>query len=366
MPIRIAVVGLSAILLASATLLACEVWFRLMSPCRLSGVVYDEQLGWRLKRSHEAEVTLPWADGPHPLVLRFNRDGFQDTDHARGKAPGRKRILVLGDSYTAGLDTPVDLIFTTRFAHLLNQTSRSGPAYEVMNVSVPAWATDQQYLYLREEGLAYHPDYVLLLVAPNDIREAYGKRFFTLVNGHLEQRGPSAIPGHARLTWFLSNRSCAFQALQSRLGLTYGTPRNFFKYFPVHFPVGSGRSNDSHLFLKDSPPEIAAALGLFKALVLEMHQLCQRHQCRLLTAIIPTKMEFDGALRAQPYQPGKIAEFVGALAEGHDIPFLDLFSILASSRHDPLAMFIPQEYHLNERGHAFVAETLLPFFIRHR
>lgn len=42
---------------------------------------------------------------------------------------------------------------------------------EVVNLGVRAYSTAQEFLYLREEGLKYHPNLVLLGFYSNDFRE---------------------------------------------------------------------------------------------------------------------------------------------------------------------------------------------------
>lgn len=350
-----------SIMLMCAILMFTEVGFKLFSNCQLSGIKYDKRLGWLLKKNYDSKIREK-DSRKRGRKLSFNSRGFRDRDHSFEKDEGTKRIIFLGDSYTAGIQYSKDEIFTGIFEQKLNAIAANKIKYEVMNVSVPAWATDQQYIYLKEEGMKYHPDYVILMIAPNDIRETYGKKFFYLENGKLKEKGAPAIPWRARFYWFLANHSCVFQGLQSLFEQNYGSFKNVFQYFPVSFPVGVEICNDKHLFLKEIPEEIRAAMELFKTILLEINQLCKKNHCKLLISVIPTKIEFDGDLRGEQYEPGKIAEYVEAIADENAIPFLDLFSYLKTEEEDPLKIFISREYHLNDYGHAFVAKKLLPFF----
>ncbi|MCI0454151.1 MAG: SGNH/GDSL hydrolase family protein [Candidatus Dadabacteria bacterium] len=348
-------------LLICAILLFTEAGFKLFSNCQLSGIKYDERLGWLFKKTYDSEIREK-DSRKRDLKLSFNSRGFRDRDHSFEKDEGTKRIIFLGDSYTAGIQYSNDEIFTSLFEKRLNAIVADKIKYEVINASVPAWATDQQYIYLKEEGMRYHPDYVLLMIAPNDIRETYGKKFFYLENGNLKERGAPPIPWKARICWFLANHSCAFQGLQPLFKQDYGSFRSVFQYFTVSFPVGTEMCNDKHLFLKEIPEEIIPAMELFKAILLEINQLCMNNHCKLLIAVIPTKIEFDDNLKGGQYEPGKIAEYVKAIANENAIPFLDLFSYLKAEEQEPLKIFISEEYHLNDYGHAFVAKKLVPFF----
>ena len=348
-------------LLVCVFLVVAEARFKLFSNCRLSGIAYDERLGWRFKKDYDSEIKEK-DPKKRDRKLSFNSRGFRDRDHSFEKDEDTKRIIFLGDSYTAGTEYPNDEIFATLFEKMLDANTTNKIKYEVMNVSVSAWATDQQYIYLKEEGMKYHPDYVLLMIAPNDIRETYGKKVLYLENGKLREMGAPSIPLKARLYWFLANRSCAFQHLQTRLKLNYGSFKNVFQYFPVSFPIGEEMCNDKHLFLKEAPEEIIAARELFKTILLEINQLCKKNHSKLLISVIPSKIEFEDDLKGEQYEPGKIAEYVKAIANENGIPFLDLFSCLKAEEEDPLRIFISWEYHLNDYGHAFVAKKLLRFF----
>jgi hypothetical protein len=358
------------ILFAGATVLAgfacllvlVEARFKLLSNCELSAIAYDQNLGWTLARAGSWNLDRPNSEKLNNKVTT-NSKGFRDGEHLIAKQPGHKRIMFVGDSYTAGLHYPNEKIFTQRFAQALDQLTALKNRFEIMNVAVPAWATDQQYLYLRDEGMKYDPDYVFLMIAPNDIRESRGKQFFFLGNEGLTEKGPPSVPWQKRLYWFLANHSCAFQYGQSKSKSNYGSFADIFQYFPVSFPVGSEISSDKHLFLQDSPREIQTAKELFKALLLKINRLCDEHHCKLLLSIIPTKIEYDGSLKEQRYHPGAIAEYVETLANEKNIPFLNLVRALDLQEKEPMKIFISSEYHLNDYGHAFVANNLVPFFI---
>ena len=83
--------------------------------------------------------------------------------------PGTFRILVLGDSYTEGLQVAAP--WPRRLERRLN---RDGALrYEVLNAGVAGWSIDNALLYFREEGWRYRPDLVLYAFdTGNDVFEA--------------------------------------------------------------------------------------------------------------------------------------------------------------------------------------------------
>src|SRR5271166_2128813 len=141
-------------------------------------VLGDDNSSWRLfwvvlHRQHE-EWTGKYATY-HPIrgwavtpdvnnMTPFGKGKFVNTNSKglRGKteydysrAPGRRRILVLGDSFTFGTDVSDD----ETYSHYLESAL---PNTEVLNLGVQGYGQDQMLLYLKEEGVKYHPDVVIL------------------------------------------------------------------------------------------------------------------------------------------------------------------------------------------------------------
>lgn len=113
--------------------------------------LYDETLGWRNIPNWRATTF------DHPLSI--NAKGLRDTDHSYEKPKGTKRILVLGDSYAWGYGVADDEVFA---AVLESRLTEQDLPWEVINTGVSGWGTDQQLLYLQNEGIKYNPDVVLL------------------------------------------------------------------------------------------------------------------------------------------------------------------------------------------------------------
>ncbi len=84
------------------------------------------------------------------------------------KPPDTFRILLLGDSYVEGLRVPLERTFGKVLEAELNAGAPAGQRYEVVNAGVSGWGTDQQLLWLRNEGVKYQPDLVLLSFFPGN------------------------------------------------------------------------------------------------------------------------------------------------------------------------------------------------------
>ena len=212
--VKLVAFAIFAFLILVVLVLATEFYFRFQPEYGRAGFSYDPVLFYRLTPGLVAQKPYAWGkEGREPFVLRFNKQGFRGPDFKTEKPAGFKRILVLGDSYTAGLDYPDDEIFTTQLA---NQLNAAGQKVEVLNASCPAWGADQQYLYWRDEGKALKPDLLVLVFSPNDLREMWNKGLVRLgAEGSLVVKEP-AIPGKERFGWKMASRSSSRSSSSSR------------------------------------------------------------------------------------------------------------------------------------------------------
>jgi hypothetical protein len=119
-------------------------------------------------------------------LVNSNSKGVRgNREFAYGKPAGVTRIVVLGDSFTFGEEVGDDETFSHQLQSLI-------PDSEVLNLGIHGYGHDQMLLYLKEEGIRYHPDLVILGFMPDD-RERnvlsfrdYAKPRFAVRKGKLE------------------------------------------------------------------------------------------------------------------------------------------------------------------------------------
>jgi hypothetical protein len=119
-------------------------------------------------------------------------------EHAEARARGTTRIVVLGDSFTFGEGVGDEDTYCAQLERLL-------PGTEVINLGVHGYGHDQMLLYLREEGIRYRPDVVLLGFLTIDMERNvlgfrdYAKPRFVLEHGSLALRGSPVPPPDAMM-----------------------------------------------------------------------------------------------------------------------------------------------------------------------
>ena len=145
-----------------ATLLLAELAFRLVYPVPFSlekNMYYepDPHTGFRHR---------PLSEGSYlngvPAIA--NSRGLRDDEVAVPKPDGLFRILMVGDSFTAGANVPQDDAYPQVLDQLL------GDSIEVVNTGTGGWSPFQYAQFVEHYGDEYEPDMVLLgLFVGNDI-----------------------------------------------------------------------------------------------------------------------------------------------------------------------------------------------------
>jgi HEAT repeat protein len=104
----------------------------------------------------------PWEE--------YNGDGLRDRTRTREKPEGCRRIAVLGDSVTFGVDIRPEEAYPQR---LESRYRTEGRRVEVMNVALMGWSARQERIAWQRIARAYRPDQAVLAVCLNDIPELY-------------------------------------------------------------------------------------------------------------------------------------------------------------------------------------------------
>jgi lysophospholipase L1-like esterase len=110
----------------------------------------------------EVRARVPHETGGY--LVRANRTGFRcDREFTAERSPGMRRVLVFGDSFTAGDGVSNG----QRYSDLLE---RDIPQVEVFNFGLPGSGTDQQYLAYREFSASIEHDLLIITVMVENIR----------------------------------------------------------------------------------------------------------------------------------------------------------------------------------------------------
>jgi carbamoyltransferase len=126
---------------------------------------YHPVVGYRYIPNLRARI--PHEGGGY--LMQVNEQGFRsDRPFAPARTPGHLRVLVFGDSFTAGDAVPN----RQRYTELLETSLAAGGAapLEIYNFGLSSTGTDQQYLIWREFAQGIEHDLVVIAVFVENIR----------------------------------------------------------------------------------------------------------------------------------------------------------------------------------------------------
>jgi hypothetical protein len=120
---------------------------------------YHAELGWVLAPSARTRHRTAEFD----VSIETNAGGLRESvDYPRQRVPGSRRVVALGDSFGFGYGVEQPESYAERLEAELEAT-------EVLNLGVMGYGVDQMLLLLRERGLAYRPDVVLVGLFEGDV-----------------------------------------------------------------------------------------------------------------------------------------------------------------------------------------------------
>jgi hypothetical protein len=188
--------------------------------------VYDATKGWFHAPGSTGRAFL---GGPDPADVRINSLGLRGAEVARTKPPETVRVLVFGDSFVFGVGVSEEHLVTSRLERLLRTSAQagSGRRYEVVNMGVSGFSTDQELLLFDDLGAALRPDLVVLFCVDNDFEgnvhdfayHAYYKPHFVLQpDGSLALRNVPVprLDRAQRIKLWLGRESNVWNAARSR------------------------------------------------------------------------------------------------------------------------------------------------------
>jgi len=110
-------------------------------------------------------------------LVRVNSSGFRsEHEYTKEKTPGKFRVLLFGDSFTAG-----DAVSNKyRYGDVLETLL---PDLEVYNFALPGTGTDQHYLVYREIAKEFEHDLVVIAAQVENIRRVAARHRLSVTSG---------------------------------------------------------------------------------------------------------------------------------------------------------------------------------------
>jgi lysophospholipase L1-like esterase len=317
-------------------LVAAELATRLVYPQflgkwgeRADFYAYDSIRGWRGR----ADVEARFQRMDFSVMVRQNRYGYRGWDCAVEKAKGRRRMLVLGDSYAWGYGVEDDKMFTSILDDRL-------PAMDVLNLGCSGYGTDQELLTLETDGLRFDPDVIVVVVTlPSDfennthaVQYDYPKPYF-IFRGNTLVRRNVPVPhrnGWQRFSCWMTRRSTFYNYIRARR-------------IPLPFGIDETRADCE-----------TDAVRITAALLEEIDGLGRTHGSEVLIVLNPTIAAKTYGL----YQGDKVGRLDDALTQTGlwVVNLSPVFSDHVRAGGDRLVF--EHDSHWNAAGHRLVASAI--------
>jgi lysophospholipase L1-like esterase len=168
--------------------------------------LWQNELFSRFSGVQERDPLLLWKFSPnvHKSIFQTNSQGLLGPEISISKPANTYRILLLGDSAPVGLGLHKrEEAFGEQLIEILNQRN-PGKNYELVNAAVSGYTSLQGLTYLKNYGLRYSPDLIIIYFGNNDASK----------NGYISDR--ELLNRNPQLVGFLGtlNRLATYRLLK--------------------------------------------------------------------------------------------------------------------------------------------------------
>jgi lysophospholipase L1-like esterase len=264
-----------------------------------------------------------YFDEDNCLTYYTNNFGLRGQDISIEKAPGTKRVILLGDSFTFGEGVKLEDTFSTQLQKIMSLSSDR--PVEVLNFGVSGWQTRDEIIFLSEFAMKFKPDLVLVVYVLNDADRAGGLDFWNNFRRTYENRK--------------LNHSYLLSYIYARIART----------------VYGRRYIDS--LLESALMEKEKWDASFRQL-LRGQELAKRGGFKYGVLIFPFMYELTDEY---PFKP--LNKMISDYCENHNIPVNDILPAFRGIPYTDLWVH-GSDQHPNEKSHRIAAEAMAEFVLK--
>lgn len=343
--------GITAIFVLILVLGTLEVGFRLFFPQTQNVYKYNQDYIFEFRPN--AKIT--YANAEFSQFSQFNSHGFKDHEYDYENKPNDAyRIMVLGDSFTVGLEVGLNETYVKILEEKLNGEFPKKKV-EVMSTAVNGWSTEQELLFLETKGSEYDPDLVVLAYyVGNDQIDNVGRQIFNYDGKDLSinEKRPFWETRIRSVYYFFSTHFHAF---------------NFFLFNYWKIKGAVSRSSDVNYddalvqyLQKNDSESVAYSWQKTFALLDRMHSGLSQKDVPMMILIIPDRLQEMPDYRAKlglddsGLVLNKPQKLLIDYAKSRKIGYIDLLP--AFQAHNNETLHYQSDFHWNAAGHALAAQ----------
>ena len=310
----------------------------------------------QLRYRPDSVLIFTLVPGQHSFTanvpVAINERGLRGSLVSYERESDEPRLLLLGDSIVFGYGVADAEIVSSRVAALLS----SNPKAQIVNAGIPSYNTEQEVEFLRDEGIRYHPDWVIVGFCWNDLSDKSGVTVDR--NGMLVSAG-AAEPNRLQLL------------MQSKTGYelrnTFKKSRLLYSLSILTSMLGAGGEQGGATNLRSEILEGTSSTRVlegWKRVAMSLSQLSElskEHEFKVLVVAFPMLLSLEESHPKSSY-PGELKSIASHLG----LYFVDLEPVFKSRYRGRESLFLPYDPdHPNPAGHALAAEAIGNFIMEH-
>ncbi len=316
----------------------------------------DPYLGWR----HQANWDGRYFVEGRLVPIKFDEHGMRrGRPLAKPKPKGEKRVLFIGDSFTAAFEVPEEKTFIYRLGDRLNAAGRE--QWETINGGVRGYGADQAQVWLSRKGFALEPDIVIYDFCHNDLLDNLKTKIKCTYALNGDRLGELKLPDY---DWLKRKHALKYLYVRRLWRL-----KGFRDRQPPRLSTPESRARYQELckMLRDFDLE-SAQWRMQAALIRKLADECRARGVQLY--VVPSVMPFEyddhllelvgGDRQRDGEDPFLVHTRLKQVCDRAGVPFID--ALAALRRHYRIAnremLWWESDNHYNERGHELMADLL--------
>ncbi|MEO5954421.1 MAG: SGNH/GDSL hydrolase family protein [Nitrospiraceae bacterium] len=267
------------------------------------------------------------------ITNQYNSIGFRGGDHAIEKPSGVTRIVMIGDSVAEGYGVEWKDVFASIVQMNL------GAGVEVINLGMGGLNTPQEVHILKEVGVRYAPDYVVVNLVLNDC-----DFFSSMKSGrrHAEQM-------QAKIAWLGITVSPELKRLLKSSALLYLINQRFADLWGR---LAGEERHDYYGELWASQANRTKISTAFEKLEVLGHE----HNFRVVVLIWPLVIDYSD------YKFREVHQWIAEQAASRRFASLDLLPVFSVQSFRSLQVTSEDYVHPNAKGHMLAAMEFVKWF----
>lgn len=312
-----------------------------------------DSIPWTLKKNaSERHMNII---GEWDVMVKTNSLGLRDGEVVEN---GRKKVLILGDSFTFGYGVENNETYAEVLEKKLNGS------VDVINAGYASgYSTDTEYVYLKNHGLKLKPDVVILgFFIGNDAADINANEWDVDNKGEIKKVRSITyyIDDYNRLRVFGLEKSWYYDynVYLTQNSHAYTFFKNRLKHIKESFETA-----DNTIYNNEHDENMSISINKTKELIIKMYNITNKNNASFLVLFIPSKEQVYGA---------KIYDKKHNLLDldGINIEFLDFFAknnikvlyLLPYMRYEK-GIFFDVDPHWNRKGHELAASIIFESLI---